>query len=86
MLSLLKRLFGRDRGAPRPKYRGSVNDTAYTRTPTSPSSKPSTVDIDTFDNPDLAVETPPDEGFDPYNTGTFNRSGSWERINKRRSG
>jgi hypothetical protein len=29
---------------------------------------------------------PKDDGFDPYNTGTFNRSGSWERINKRRNG
>jgi hypothetical protein len=27
---------------------------------------------------------PPDGGFDPYNTGAFNRSASWEKISKHR--
>ena len=40
---------------------------------------------DLLDNPSLKLESSQDEGFDPYNTGTFNRSGSWERINKRRN-
>ena len=83
MLSLFKRLFGRGQKARRPAQRGSHNETAYARNPAFPSSKPSAVD--TLDNPDLEIDTPPDPGFDPYNTGTFNRSGSWERINKRRS-
>ncbi len=83
MLSLLKRLFGRGRNPRRPAQRGSRSDTAYVRNPGFPSSKPS--GVDTFDNPDLSVQPEPDTGFDPYNTGTFNRSGSWERINKRRS-
>ena len=83
MLSLLKRFFGRGRQNDRPSKRGSRNASAYVRDPAFPSSKPSIVD--TLENPELHVEPPPETGFDPYNTGTFNRSGSWERINKRRS-
>ena len=83
MLSLLKRFFGWGRKTRRPTKRGTPNATAYVREPAFPSSKPSIVE--TLENPELDVETPPDTGFDPYNTGTFNRSGSWERINKRRS-
>jgi hypothetical protein len=36
-----------------------------------------------LDNPRLSLERP-DEGFDPYNTGAFNRSQSWERIGKKK--
>ena len=83
MLSLFKRLFGLGRGARRQTKRGSINATIYRRKPNFPSSTPPLVD--TLDNPELDVVPPPETGFDPYNTGTFNRSGSWERINKRRS-
>ena len=83
MLSLFKRLFGGGRKARRPARRGSHNDTAYARNPAFPNAKPAGVDA--LDNPDLDLVAPADTGFDPYNTGTFNRSGSWERINKRRS-
>jgi hypothetical protein len=38
-----------------------------------------------LDNPSLKLESGQDEGFDPYNTGMFNRGSSWERINKRRN-
>jgi len=41
--------------------------------------------LELFDNEALEIDTPKDTGFDPYNTGMFNRSGSWERINKRRN-
>ena len=41
--------------------------------------------LELFDNEALQIDTPKDTGFDPYNTGMFNRSGSWERINKRRN-
>jgi hypothetical protein len=52
--------------------------------PTVPAVKPPASDL--LDNPELKLDAPPDPGFDPYNTGTFNRGGSWEKINKRRSG
>ena len=37
-----------------------------------------------LDNPQLTLDKPPDDGFDPYNTGAFNRSASWERIGRQR--
>lgn len=39
-----------------------------------------------LDNPELSLNGPQDAGFDPYNTGAFNRSQSWDRISKHRSG
>ena len=38
-----------------------------------------------LDNPELSLNGPQDEGFDPYNTGAFNRSSSWEKIAKHRT-
>jgi len=84
MLSLFKRLFGGARKAhdrQRPNFRG-----AAARKVISASADSKTSLVDALDNPDLTIEPPPETGFDPYNTGTFNRSGSWERINKRRDG
>jgi len=40
--------------------------------------------LDVLDNPRLSLDKPADDGFDPYNTGAFNRSASWERIGRRR--
>jgi hypothetical protein len=40
--------------------------------------------MDVLDNPRLTLDKPPDDGFDPYNTGAFNRSTSWERIGRQR--
>jgi len=37
---------------------------------------------DVLDNPRLTLDKPVDDGFDPYNTGAFNRSSSWERIGR----
>ena len=37
-----------------------------------------------LDNPRLTLEKPADDGFDPYNTGAFNRSASWDRIGRQR--
>ena len=39
---------------------------------------------DVLDNPRLTLDKPVDDGFDPYNTGAFNRSTSWERIGRHR--
>jgi hypothetical protein len=40
--------------------------------------------LDVLDNPRLTLDKPPDDGFDPYNTGAFNRSTSWERIGRQK--
>lgn len=40
--------------------------------------------IDLLDNPRLTLDKPADDGFDPYNTGAFNRSSSWERIGRQK--
>jgi hypothetical protein len=39
---------------------------------------------DILDNPSLTLDKPTDDGFDPYNTGAFNRSASWEKIGRQR--
>lgn len=38
--------------------------------------------MDVLDNPQLTLDRPKDDGFDPYNTGAFNRSQSWEKIGR----
>jgi hypothetical protein len=40
--------------------------------------------LDVLENPRLTLDKPPDDGFDPYNTGAFNRSQSWEKIGRQR--
>jgi hypothetical protein len=44
--------------------------------------KPERTPLDVLDNPHLTLDKPADDGFDPYNTGAFNRSASWERIGR----
>jgi hypothetical protein len=39
---------------------------------------------DALENPRLTLDKPKDDGFDPYNTGAFNRSQSWEKIGRQR--
>jgi hypothetical protein len=46
--------------------------------------KPERSPIDVLENPRLSLDKPADDGFDPYNTGAFNRSQSWERIGRQR--
>ena len=38
--------------------------------------------MDLLDNPQLTLDRPTGDGFDPYNTGAFNRSTSWEKIGR----
>lgn len=40
--------------------------------------------LEVLDNPRLTLGKPADDGFDPYNTGAFNRSTSWEKIGRQR--
>jgi len=83
MIDFVKRLFGqgsgRDRGSRNPAVRPFIKTP-----PPRPTSTVSRTTTDLLNNPSLRLDTTDEEGFDPYNTGTFNRSGSWERINKRR--
>jgi hypothetical protein len=37
---------------------------------------------DILGNPSLSLDTSEEDGFDPYNTGVFDRSASWDRISK----
>jgi len=46
--------------------------------------KPERTPLDVLDNPRLTLDKPGDDGFDPYNTGAFNRSTSWEKIGRQR--
>jgi hypothetical protein len=40
--------------------------------------------LEILDDPKLTLDRPPEDGFDPYNTGAFNRSASWEKISRNR--
>ena len=53
----------------------------------APAAKPKRKDRDpreVLDNPRLTLDKPQDDGFDPYNTGAFNRSTAWEKIGRQR--
>ena len=41
--------------------------------------------MDVLDNPQLTLDRPTGDGFDPYNTGAFNRSASWEKIGRNKN-
>jgi hypothetical protein len=54
----------------------------------TPAQKPGSAEVldnpkllEILNNPKLTLDRPPD-GFDPYNTGAFNRSTSWEKISR----
>jgi hypothetical protein len=51
-----------------------------TATPKKPKRERAPMEV--LDNPRLTLDRPTDDGFDPYNTGAFNRSASWERIGR----
>jgi len=38
--------------------------------------------LEVLDNPKLTLDRAGADGFDPYNTGAFNRSTSWEKISR----
>jgi len=52
--------------------------------PTERRAKPERNPLDVLDNPRLSLDKPADDRFDPYNTGAFNRSTSWEKIGRQR--
>jgi hypothetical protein len=38
--------------------------------------------VEFVDDPALSLDTSREAGFDPYNTGAYDRSASWDRISK----
>jgi hypothetical protein len=63
----------------RPPAETPAGKTAQERRP-----KPERKPMDVLNNPKLTLDKPGDDGFDPYNTGAFNRSTSWEKIGRQR--
>ena len=62
---------GRRRSPSRPPSKAPRRPQRRAKTERSPA--------DVLDNPRLTLDKPADDGFDPYNTGAFNRSTSWEQ-------
>jgi hypothetical protein len=56
--------------------------TAQKRSTEAKKPKKDRTPMDVLDNPRLTLDRPNDDGFDPYNTGAFNRSQSWEKIGR----
>jgi hypothetical protein len=70
---------------PAPKPPAAPHTRSGAQSPAAPNpSKTERGPLDKLDNPRLTLDKPPDENFDPYNTGAFNRSASWERIGRQR--
>ena len=84
----LVRLGSRTRSAPPPpKPLVTAIPTPPRRPAQPPASQQPAKDrdmLEVLDNPRLSLDKPADENFDPYNTGAFNRSASWERIGRQR--
>lgn len=57
---------------------------ARAQPPRSDRPKKSRDPLDLLSNPKLTLDKPADDGFDPYNTGAFNRSASWDKIGRQR--
>jgi hypothetical protein len=78
----------RSRAAPLPPPKVAAKNHARPAEPVPAAAqqraKPERAPLDVLDNPRLTLDKPADDGFDPYNTGAFNRSASWERIGRQR--
>jgi len=70
---------------PAPKPVVVVQSRPAQQAPAAPRpAKPERQPLDVLDDPRLTLDKPPNDGLDPYNTGAFNRSTSWERIGRHR--
>jgi hypothetical protein len=79
-------LASRSRGAVPPPPKAAAKNHARPAEATPAPQRPKTerAPLDVLDNPRLTLDKPADDGFDPYNTGAFNRSASWDRIGRQR--
>jgi len=62
----------------------TVQNRSAQQAPAAPRPPKQRTPADVLDDPRLTLDKPADDGFDPYNTGAFNRSTSWERIGRQR--
>jgi len=69
---------------PAPKPVVTVQTRQAPQAPATPKPAKERSPLDVLDDPRLTLDKPADDGFDPYNTGAFNRSASWERIGRQR--
>jgi hypothetical protein len=67
------------RGARAPAT-GSPQAAQPRQSPPREEAEEESVAMDLLDNPQLTLDRPTDDGFDPYNTGAFNRSASWNAL------
>jgi hypothetical protein len=75
----------RDSQAPKPTAPASPPRPSEKTAATAPRrAKSERTPADVLDNPRLTLDKPTDNGFDPYNTGAFNRSQSWDKIGRQR--
>jgi hypothetical protein len=84
------KLFEPDVRTPPPRNAASRKPAARAVSP-RPAARPPTrnpaenspeVSIEFVDKPALSLDTSAEAGFDPYNTGAYDRSASWDRISK----
>jgi len=80
-------LDSRSRGSQAPKPAAPASQSRPVEKAAAPAQRRAKTDrtpADVLDNPRLTLDKPTDNGFDPYNTGAFNRSQSWEKIGRQR--
>lgn len=73
--------------APPPRAANAPQTRPASQQTAAPAAKPKRKErspMDVLDNPRLTLDKPKDDGFDPYNTGAFNRSASWDKIGRQR--
>ena len=84
LLDFADRVRPRDPPSPVPKPPATQDRSAEQAAAPARRPKKEREPLDVLDNPALTLDKPADDGFDPYNTGAFNRSASWEKIGRNR--
>lgn len=66
-------------GRHQPALKGYMNSPKQARKIAEPEEDHTKTVLDILDNPDLELQP---DGFDPYNSGSFDRSNEWSRVKK----